>query len=100
MPWENVILYLLPILDALTAVVLMLHTNFGTFPMPVVLVHGIYLGFKGLVFAKSDFASKIDLMAAIYIILTAFGVVANKTIALVIFIWLIQKAVFALVPMR
>ncbi len=94
------ILYLLPILDILTAVVLILHTNFGTFPMPVVLVHGVYLGFKGLVFAKGDFASKVDLVAAIYIILTAMGMVAHKTVALLIFIWLIQKAVLALVPMR
>lgn len=92
--------YLLPILDILTAAVLILHTRFGVFPLPVVLVHGIYLSFKGLVFAKSDFASKIDLLCGIYIIIVAFGLLANTTAALIITIWLVQKAVFALVPMR
>ena len=94
------ILYLLPILDILTATVLILHTHFGIFPLPVVLVHGIYLGFKGVLFAKTDFASKIDVLCSIYIILVAFGLFANKTAAFVVFIWLVQKAVFALLPIR
>ncbi len=92
--------YLLPILDMLTAAVLILHTRFGIFPLPVVLVHGIYLSFKGLVFAKSDFASRIDLVCGVYIILVAFGLLANATAALIVTIWLVQKAVLALVPMR
>lgn len=92
--------FLLPILDTLTAIVLILHVNFGTFPMPVVLVHGIYLGFKGLIFAKDDFASKIDLICGIYIIIVAFGLFANTAIAWAVAIWLVQKAVFALVPMN
>ena len=94
------ILLLLPVLDLLTATVLVLHANFGIFPSSVVLVHGFYLGLKGLLFAKSDFASKIDLLCGIYIILVGLGLFANATAALVIFIWLAQKAVFALLPMR
>ncbi len=94
------IFYLLPILDIITALVLILHVNFGTFPFSVVLVHGIYLSLKGVLFAKSDFASKIDLLCGLYIILVAFGLLANKTIALIILIWLAQKAVFALLPIR
>lgn len=94
------IFYLLPILDIVTALILILHVKFGVFPFPVVLVHGIYLGFKGLLFAKSDVASKIDLLCGIYIILVAFGLFANSTIALIILIWLMQKAVFALLPLR
>ncbi len=94
------IAYLLPILDILTATVLILHVNLGVFPFPVVLVHGIYLGLKGMLFAKGDFASRIDVLSAIYIIAVAFGLFANKTAALVVFIWLMQKAVLALVPLR
>ncbi|MBI2176065.1 hypothetical protein HYU40_01790 [Candidatus Woesearchaeota archaeon] len=94
------ILYLLPILDIITAIVLMLHVKFGAFSFPVVLVHGIYLSFKGALFAKSDFASKIDMLCGIYIILVAFGLFANATIALIIVIWLMQKAVLALIPIR
>ena len=92
--------YFLPILDLLTASVLMLHVRFGFFPFPVVLVHGIYLSLKGLVFARSDFASKIDLLCGIYIILVAFGLFANSTVALIILIWLAQKAVLAMLPMK
>ncbi|MBI3036416.1 hypothetical protein HYY73_01480 [Candidatus Woesearchaeota archaeon] len=94
------ILYLLPILDIVTAAVLMLHVHFNIFPFVVVLVHGIYLSFKGAVFARSDFASKIDLLCGIYIMLVAFGLFANSTIALIILIWLMQKAVLALLPLR
>ncbi|MBI2549775.1 hypothetical protein HYV83_01175 [Candidatus Woesearchaeota archaeon] len=94
------ILFLLPILDMLTASVLLLHANFNVFPNMVVLVHGIYLGFKGLLFARSDFASKVDVLCSIYIILVGIGLHANKTVALVIAVWLVQKAVFALVPIR
>ena len=94
------ILYLLPILDTLTATVLILHTHFNVFPLSVVLVHGIYLGIKGMLFAKTDFASKVDVLCSIYIILVAFGLFVNKTAAFIVFIWLVQKAVFAVLPMR
>ena len=94
------IVYLLPLLDILTAVVLVLHVNFGIFPLPVVLVHGVYLGLKGMLFARGDFASKIDVLSAIYIIIVAFGLLANTTIAWIVFFWLMQKAVFALLPIK
>lgn len=94
------IIYLLPILDILTAVVLILHVNFGIFPVPIVLVHGIYLGLKGMLFARGDFASKIDVLSAIYIITVAFGLLVNTTITWIVFFWLMQKAVFALLPIR
>ena len=94
------ILYLLPVLDILTAVVLILHTNFGTFPFPVVFVHGVYLGFKGMVFATGDFASKVDILCAVYIVIVAFGLFSNSFISLAVFIWLMQKAILALIVMR
>ena len=94
------IYYLLPILDTVTAIVLVLHVNFNIFPFPVVLVHGLYLSLKGMLFARSDFASKIDLLCGIYVVLVAFGMFANATAALIITIWLVQKALFALIPMR
>ena len=94
------IFYLLPILDIVTATVLMLHVHFNIFPFAVVLVHGLYLSLKGALFAKSDFASKIDLLCGIYVILVAFGLFANATAALIITVWLVQKAVFALIPFR
>ncbi|MBI2144688.1 hypothetical protein HYU17_06135 [Candidatus Woesearchaeota archaeon] len=94
------ILYLLPILDAITAAVLMLHTRFGVFPASVVLVHGIYLGVKGMLFAKSDFASKIDVLCSIYIVLVALNIFTSPTVSLIVFIWLVQKAAFALLPIR
>ncbi len=92
--------YLLPSLDILTASVLMLHTRFGIFPLTVVLVHGIYLTLKGLLFAHSDFASRVDVLCGAYVILVGFGLFSNATIALVVFLWLMQKAVFALIPMK
>lgn len=94
------IFYLLPILDIVTAIVLTLHVHFNFFPFPVVLVHGLYLSMKGMLFARSDFASKIDLLCGIYVILVAFGLLANATAALIITIWLVQKSVFALLPLR
>ena len=94
------ILILLPILDLLTASVLILHTNFNMFPGLVLLVHGSYLTLKGLLFAKGDFASRIDVVCGVYVILVGLGLFSNKTVALVVFIWLVQKAVFALIPMR
>ncbi len=94
------ILILLPVLDLLTAAVLVLHANFGFFPSSVVIVHGFYLGLKGLLFAKSDFASKIDLLCGIYVILVGLGLFTNATAGLVVFIWLVQKAVLALLPLR
>ena len=94
------ILILLPILDIITAAVLMLHVHFNIFPFLVVFVHGLYLSTKGVLFARSDFASKIDLLCGIYVILVALGLLANTTVALIITIWLVQKALFALVPIR
>ena len=94
------IYYLLPILDTVTAIVLVLHVYFNIFPFPVVLVHGLYLSLKGMLFARSDFASKIDLLCGVYVIVVAFGMFANATAALIITIWLVQKALFALVPIR
>jgi len=88
-----VILYLLSFLDILTATVLVLHVNFGFFPLPVLLIHGIYLGMKGLVFsAGGDTGSKIDVLCSAYIILVAFGLLVSNWVALAIFIWLAAKA--------
>lgn len=97
---QRVITYLLAALDILTAAVLLLHVNFGMFPLPVVLVHGIYLGTKGLLFARGDFASKIDLACSIYIIIVAFGLAVNTAVTWAVAIWLLQKAGLALLPMR
>ena len=94
------ILFLLPILDMLTAAVLVLHVYLNVFPASVVLVHGAYLGIKGMLFAKSDFASKIDVICSVYIILVALEIFVNKTVTLAVFVWLVQKAVFALLPLR
>lgn len=94
------ILYLLPILDILTASVLILNTHFGMFNTTIVAVHAFYLGFKGMLFASRDFASKIDVVCAVYIMLAAFSIFTSDVVSLVAFIWLVQKAVFALVPMR
>lgn len=93
------ILFLLPILDILTAAVLALHVYLNLFPAPVVLVHGAYLGIKGMLFAKSDFASKIDVMCSTYVILAALEIFVNKSVTLAVFLWLVQKALFALIPM-
>ena len=95
------IVYLLSFLDMLTATVLLTHVNFGFFPFPVVLVHGIYLGIKGVLFAsRGDFGSKIDVLCSIYIILVAFGLLINKGIVMAVFFWLVIKALLGFVPMK
>ena len=94
------ITYLFPLLDILTASVLMLHTQFGFFNTTVVVVHGFYLGTKGMLFAHGDFASKVDVLCALYIIIAAIGLFSSSAVTWIVFIWLMQKAVFALVPLR
>jgi hypothetical protein len=93
------IVLLLPILDILTASVIVLHTYFGL-PYHVVLIHGFYLGMKGMLFAKTDFASKIDILCSVYIMIAAFGLFVNPIVTLVIAVWLVQKAVFLLAPLK
>jgi hypothetical protein len=93
----------MPVLDIITASVLLLHTRFHLFPLSLVLVLGIYLTLKGLAFALGDFSSRVDLACGVYAVLVGFGQFSNGVNAvasLIIFAWLMQKAVFALIPMQ
>jgi hypothetical protein len=96
----EMLIYILPILDIITAVVLFLHARFGLFPISSLLILGVYLSLKGVVFSVSDFASRIDVVCGAYIILVGLGVFSNIVISLIVFFWLMQKGVFALIPMR
>jgi hypothetical protein len=92
--------YVFPILDIITASALFLHTRFGWFAGSFVVLVGIYMAAKGLAFAYSDFASKIDIIAGAYIIIAGLGLFMNATVSMIVFVWLMQKAVFALIPLR
>lgn len=92
-----VIVYLLSILDVVTAFVLWSHVSWGWFSPQVVMYHALYTILKGALFALSDFASKLDIIAGGYILLVAFGLFSHKAATTLVVIWLGQKALFGLI---
>jgi hypothetical protein len=85
------------ILDILIACILLIqHYFWDIFPHSVIWTIGIYLLIKGIAFALLlDFASFIDIICAIVIILTIFLNVPTLLIALVI-LWTLQKGFFSI----
>jgi len=94
------LIYILPVLDIITAAVLLLHTRFNMFPLGLVLFFGIYLTIKGLAFALGDFSSRVDVICGGYVVIVSLSLFSNPVVSLIVFGWLMQKAVFALIPMR
>jgi len=85
------------ILDILIASIILIQNYFfSLFPSSVIWAAAIYLFVKGIAFViLLDFASLIDIVCSIIIILTIFLGVPKLLIGLVIF-WLAQKGFFSL----
>ncbi len=92
-----VIIYLLAILDAITAFVLATHVAFGWFSTEIVLLHAGYIILKGVIFFISDWASRMDAIVGVYMLLVAFDVFSLSWITIISVIWLLQKSVFAFI---
>jgi len=89
------IVYLLAILDTITAFVIMFHVFFGWFSPATVFYHALYVFLKGLLFAKSDFASKIDVVVGLYIFILLAGF-SHNILTIIAIVWLAQKSFISL----
>ena len=92
-----VIVILLTILDLITAMMLVLHVGFGLFSQEVVLYNAVYLIVKGLLFFKTDFASKVDILVGIYMVMIGFDIFSNQYLTIGAVVWLAQKGVMILI---
>ena len=92
------IIKLFGIVDFLIAAILLIQNYFfKIFPSSVIWTVGIYLLIKGIAFVIIlDFASLIDIICGIIIILTIFFNVPGLLIGAVI-LWLLQKGFFSIV---
>lgn len=88
---------LLTILDAVTAFVLATHVAFGWFSTEVVLYHAAYIILKSVIFFISDWASRIDILVGIYMLLVIFDILSFNLITIASVIWLLQKSIFAFI---
>ena len=87
------IVKLLGLLDLVVAIILAASNSL---PNIIVKQAGFYLTLKGLFFSLTgDFASIIDFFVGIYIIISSFGV-QNTIVSLIVFLYLLQKAIFSL----
>ncbi len=92
---------ILGILDLITALVFLINNWFDKtlhwFPDKIVLVLAIYLIIKGIFFLISlDFASIIDIICGIVIILSLYFTIP-LLLAAIIFIYLLQKSILCLI---
>ncbi len=90
------LVYLLGFLDLIATFIIMSHVFLGWFSIGTVLYNVLYIIIKGLIFAKWDFASKIDLFVGAYILLLVYGIYANGVMTIIVFLWLLQKSLFSL----
>ena len=88
---------LLGILDLIASFIIMSHLFFGWFSLGTVLYNVLYIIIKGLIFAKWDFASKIDIVFGLYILLAVYGIFAHIVITVIVFVWLVQKSLISMV---
>ncbi len=89
-----VIHILLTILDLVTALVLMSNATLGWFSVETILYNAFYLVLKGVIFAKNDWASRIDILAGFYMVSMSFNIFSNTLITTIVAIWLAQKIIF------
>ncbi len=92
-----VIHYVLTILDGLTAFVLATHVALGWFSTEIVTYHAAYIILKGLIFVLHDWASRIDVLVGIYMILVAFDIFSFAVITIVSILWLVSKSISAFI---
>ena len=88
---------LLGILDLVASFIIMSHLFLGWFSVGTVLYNVLYIIIKGLIFAKWDMASKIDIVFGLYILLAVYGVFAHVVITAIVFVWLVQKSLMSMV---
>lgn len=88
---------LLTVLDAVTAFVLATHVALGLFSTEIVTYHVAYIILKGAIFFLGDWASRIDVVVGIYMLLVTFDVFSINVITIISVIWLLQKSVFAFI---
>jgi len=89
--------YLLTILDTVTAFVLATHVALGWFSTQVVLFHVGYIILKGVLFSINDWASRIDVIVGIYMLLVTLDIFSFTILTIVSIIWLLQKSIFAFI---
>lgn len=88
---------LLGILDLIASFVIMSHLFLGWFSIGTVLYNVLYIIIKGLIFAKWDAASKIDIIVGLYILLAVYGIFAHIVITAIVFVWLVQKSLISMI---
>jgi len=91
--------YILGILDIATSFVLGTHALWGWFDNSVIFYHAAYVTGKGALFSPTDFASRIDLAAGIYMFSIALGIFSHERITLIASLWLLQKGIFSIISM-
>jgi len=87
---------LLGIMDLVTAIAFLLGNAFSWFPSGVILFFAGYLLIKGLLFLIFlDFASIIDIICGL-IILISIWLPVSTILAIIVVIYLLQKAFFSI----
>ena len=90
-------IFILGILDLISALILGLKFVFSSFPDKIVIIAAIYLIVKGALFLMSkDFASIIDIFCGIVLIFSAFMIIPFPIFALTL-VFLVQKGIFSLI---
>lgn len=87
---------ILGVLDIITSFVLVTYVSWGWFSPEIVLYHALYVMLKGGIFFMSDVASKVDLLAGVYILLVAFTIFSHGTVTAIVAFWLVQKGMFSM----
>ncbi|MBI2547346.1 MAG: hypothetical protein HYW23_02765 [Candidatus Aenigmarchaeota archaeon] len=88
---------LLTVLDAVTAFVLATHVALGWFSTEIVVYHASYVILKGIIFLVKDWASRIDVVVGIYMILVTFNVISLGVLTAMSVAWLLQKSIFTFI---
>lgn len=89
-----VIHILLTVLDLVAAFILVSYTTVGWFSQEMVIYIALYMIIKGAIFAVNDFASRIDILVGIYMVLISLTIFSNTVLTIIAAIWLAQKMIF------
>ncbi len=85
---------ILTILDSVAAFVLAAHVGLGWFSPEVVAYHAAYIILKGAIFVMNDWASRIDILIGLYMLMVTFSLGIIPLLTVLSVIWLLQKLVF------
>ncbi len=90
------IVKILGILDILAAIIFWIYSFFGFIPEVIVVLAGLYLLIKGIVFLISmDIASLLDVLAGLTILIST-TVTLPEIITVIVSLFIIQKGIFSL----